>query len=179
MINSQNLFHIISDRFILLAVILLFFNSTVFSQHPEYHLNGVVLDGESNKPVASTNIQIIDENIFTTSKDDGSFEIEFEEVKSYRLKITHIGYKEEIIEFDLEDFNHKRLIVYLIPKSIDISPVIILGQNALTTFDELYEASNVLKGKELQKELGLSLAATLKMKPGLQSDPWDLLLRVR
>ena len=156
------------DCIYLFAVFVFLFQMlNINAQHPEYHLNGVVLDGESNKPVASTNIQIIDENIFTTSKDDGTFEIEFEEEKPYRLKITHIGYKEEIIEFDLEEFNHKRLIVYLIPKSIDISPVIILGQNALTTFDELYEASNILKGKELQKELGLSLAATLKNETGL------------
>lgn len=139
----------------------------LFAQHPKIHLNGIVLDGETNKPIESVNIKVVDYNIFTTSKPDGTFELVFKEAETYQIKMTHVAYKEELKTVDLSIVNHHQMIVYLIPKAIDISPVIIMGQNALTKFDELYESSNVLRGKELQKELGLSLAATLKNETGL------------
>lgn len=144
-----------------------FFLITLNAQHPDMHLKGVVLNGENNNPIDRANISVTGENKFTTTADDGTFDIVFDQMKKYQLKITHVGFKEELINFDLGDFNHKKLVVYLIPKAIDISPVIVMGQNDLTKFDELYESSNVLKGKELQKELGLSLAATLKNETGL------------
>jgi len=150
------------------AVFLFFlFVTKLFAQHPDYHLQGIVLNSENNKPLANVNIVVINHNIFAVTKDDGSFDLEFEELGQYQLKITHVAFREELITFNLADYNHKKIIVYMIPKMIDISPVIVMGQNTLTKFDELYESSNVLRGKELQRELGLSLAATLKNETGL------------
>lgn len=156
----------IKDRFHLVAVFFLFLIS-VNGQHPDFHISGIVLDGETNSPLANVNVQVIDENIFGTTKPDGTFDLSFSENGRYQLKFTHVAYKEELKTIDIDKVNHQQLIIYMIPKTIDISPVIVTGQNTLTKFDEIYESSNVLRGKELQKELGLSLAATLKNETGL------------
>lgn len=154
-----------SNSWAVFLFFLLFTN--LVALHPDYHLQGIVLNSENNKPLANVNILVINHNIFAVTKDDGSFDLEFEELGQYQLKITHVAFREELITFNLADYNHKKIIVYMIPKMIDISPVIVMGQNTLTKFDELYESSNVLRGKELQRELGLSLAATLKNETGL------------
>lgn len=151
------------------SVVFLFLLLPTFllGQHPEIHLSGIVLDGETNKPIENVNIRTTGEDIFTTTKADGSFDLIFSELGIYQLKITHVAYKEELKTIDLGKVNHQQLILYLIPKAINIAPVIISGQNIMSKFDEIYESSNVLRGKELQRELGLSLAATLKNETGL------------
>ena len=142
------------DRFYLIAVFaFLFLFLNLNAQHPELHLTGITLDSETNKPIESVNVRVVDESIYATTKPDGTFELTFKKLGAYQIKITHVAYKEELKTIDLIKDNHQRLVFYLIPKAIDISPVIVMGQNTLTKFDEIYESSNVLRGKELGRYL--------------------------
>ena len=118
------------------AALFLFLLLTTYSQHPALHLSGIVLDGESNKPIENVNIRVVDNDIFATSKSDGTYDLVFEKLGTYQIKITHVAYKEELKTVDLEKENHQRFIIYMIPKSIAISPVIVMGQNNLTKFDD-------------------------------------------
>ncbi|MBD3169657.1 MAG: TonB-dependent receptor [candidate division Zixibacteria bacterium] len=53
------------------------------------------------------------------------------------------------------------------PRAIEVDPVIVVGYQPRSKFEELGEKSSTLKGTELQQELGLTLASTLKDETGL------------
>lgn len=130
-------------------------------------LQGIVIDSETNKPIASAEVALVDDKLYTTTNANGEFEFISIDHNEHLLKVTHVAYQENITKVKHNPNDNKRIIIYLIPKTIEISPVIITGQTPQSKFDDLYEISNVLKGKELEKDLGQTLAATLKNETGL------------
>ncbi len=130
-------------------------------------LQGIVIDSETNKPVFSAEVSLIDDNIFTTTNLNGEFKFTSIDHSEHSLKVTHVAYQEYLTKVKYNSTDQKKIIIYLIPKTIEISPVIITGQTPQSKFDDLYEVTNVLKGKELEKDLGQTLAATLKNETGL------------
>lgn len=152
------------------GVILLFvffYSTLTYSSGMKSDLTGFVIDIETSKPVANAVIQILGTDIYSTSKEDGSFQFLKLEEKQYQIKVTHISYQEKLILVDLAQHRTQNLIVYLLPRAINLSPVIITGESKPTLFDEINELSNVLKGKELQRDLSLTLASTLRNETGL------------
>jgi iron complex outermembrane receptor protein len=141
-------------------------NSRLFASPIISNVTGIVLDSETSQTIPNVEINVVDTDIYATTKKDGSFLIEKLPDGNYQLEFSHIGYHHKIIE--IEDGSDKSIIVYLTPRSINISPVIVTDRyNVVSKFDEISEYTNVLKGKELQRDLGLTLAATLKNETGL------------
>lgn len=68
---------------------------------------------------------------------------------------------------NLLEYHSKNLIVYLIPKTINLSPGIISANSRLSFVEELQQFSSILSGKELQRNLSQTLASTLKNEAGL------------
>ena len=114
-------------------------------------LQGIVIDSETNKPIASAEVALVDDKLYTTTNANGEFEFISIDHNEHLLKVTHVAYQENITKVKHNPNDNKRIIIYLIPKTIEISPVIITGQTPQSKFDDLYEISNVLKGKELEK----------------------------
>jgi iron complex outermembrane receptor protein len=132
------------------------------------NITGVVLDSETSDAIPGVVIELIESKIFATTRNDGSFLIEKLSEGKYQLKFSHIAYHEKIVELEVTAISDKSIIVNLVPKSIEISPVIVTDHySEVSKFDEISEYTNVLKGKELQRDLGLTLAATLKNETGL------------
>jgi len=149
-----------------LFLLIIFTNSSLLALPRIANITGIVLDSETSETIPNVVINVVDTDIYTTTRKDGSFLIEDLPDSIYQLEFSHIGYHHKIIQ--LEDNSDKSIIVYLVPKSINISPVIVTDQyNVVSKFDEISEYTNVLKGKELQRDLGLTLAATLRNETGL------------
>jgi iron complex outermembrane receptor protein len=130
-------------------------------------LTGKIFNAENSEPVVNAVIRILDTENYLTTKDDGSFIIENISAAKIRLKITHLAFQEKLVDVDLSDDKNRNLIVYLIPRTVNLSPVIVTDHNSVSKFEELNEIANVLKGKELQRDLSLTLASTLKNETGL------------
>lgn len=153
-----------------MGVILLFlivYSTSIFSSGLKNDITGFVIDSETSKPIANAVIEILGSDFYATSKENGSFQFIKLEEKQYQIKVTHISYQEKLIQIDLAQHRTQNLIVYLLPRAINLSPIIITGESKPTLFDEINELSNVLKGKELQRDLSLTLASTLKNETGL------------
>lgn len=148
------------------AALLLFVNLN-FAQTGNTVLRGIVIDVEKNKPVPEVNIEITELNKHSTTDKSGNFNFQNLPFGEYTLNVTHIGYKENFSAISINEKSKTELVIYLIPKVIEIAPVVVTDFHSHTKFDDLAELSNVLKGKELQKELGITLAATLKNETGL------------
>ncbi|MGQ9799398.1 MAG: TonB-dependent receptor [Ignavibacterium sp.] len=130
-------------------------------------IEGIVLNAETSEPVANAAVVIPDFGYYVTTKQDGSFSLEINLNKPFRIKITHIAFQEKLIDINPKSDNIKKLIIYLIPKTINLAPVVITDKNSVSIYDEIKDYSNILRGKELQRNLSQTLAATLKNETGL------------
>ncbi len=130
-------------------------------------LTGIIVDSENNDPVINAAIQILPLDKYAVANIDGKFFFNKINPGNYTLRITHIGYQEGLFDFECSKDSCTNLLLELTPKSIKISTVTITSHSSKSKFDDLHELSNVLKGKELQKDLGITLASTLKNETGL------------
>ncbi|MGQ9644303.1 MAG: TonB-dependent receptor, partial [Ignavibacterium sp.] len=126
-----------------------------------------MLNAETSEPVANAAVVIPDFGYYVTTKQDGSFSLEITLNKPFRIKITHIAFQEKLIDVNPKSDNIKKLIIYLIPKTINLAPVVVTDKNSVSIYDEIKDYSNILRGKELQRNLSQTLAATLKNETGL------------
>ncbi len=149
--------------FILLVLSIQYTDAAVLKTN----LYGKVLDGETHEPIENGIVLITELNL--TAKTDSLGQFVFREVNEgrYNLKINLIGYMpvEEKIIIDKE--SNKNLLIHLFPIALHSETIVITGEHPTSTFDDLQEVAHVLKDKNLQRDLGLSLAATLKNETGL------------
>jgi iron complex outermembrane receptor protein len=155
------------NRLIFYGAILIFNIFYSFSQSQDFEIAGKILNAENSEPVSNAVIFIPETEQFTTSNKDGDFSLKNLNNNKIRLKITHLTFQEKIIDLSLDNNFPKNLLIYLIPKSINLSPVIVLGNNQVSFLDELSKYSSILSGKELQRNLSQTLASTLKNEAGL------------
>lgn len=148
---------------------MLLFSHSIWGENSnsKLRISGIILDAEKSQAISNAVIQVLDTEIYFTSKEDGTFIIDGLIGYKHTLKITHISYQEKLIDIDLEANSDRSLIIYLIPRAINLSPVVVTDKSYISDFDELNEFSNVLKGKELQRNLGMTIASTLKNATGL------------
>ena len=92
------------------------------------NITGVVLDSETSDAIPNAVIQVMKSDIFATSRNDGSFLIENLKEEVYQLKISHMAYHEKIITIEISEKSNKSLIIYLTPKTIDLSEVLVTDQ---------------------------------------------------
>lgn len=147
------------------AILFIFFIDLIFAQ--SFEISGKILNAENSEPTANALILLVETNQYTTSSGDGSFSFRNIKVNKFRLKITHLGFQEKLIDLNLLEHHSRNLIVYLIPKTINLSPVIISANSRLSFVEELQQFSSILSGKELQRNLSQTLASTLKNEAGL------------
>jgi len=129
-------------------------------------LTGFVYNSETNEPVISAAVQILELDRYEVANLDGKFSFKKLPKGKYKIRITHLAYHEGLFDFDCNSDTCNSLFL-LKPKALKISTVTVTSHNEQSKFDDLYELSNVIKGKELQKELGITLASTLKNETGL------------
>ncbi|MBK8946194.1 MAG: TonB-dependent receptor [Ignavibacteriae bacterium] len=139
--------------------------STTFGKNVNIHI--IVLDSENNKVVPNAIVKIVELSKSFTCNDNGELSIPKLDYGIYTFAIHHISYEENVSNITIDENSNKKIVFYLIPKTIQLDPVVIADYKSYSTFDDLRELSNVLKGKNLQKQLGLTLAATLKNEAGL------------
>lgn len=149
------------------AFILLLFTNILGNEPGFSKLSGRVLNAENAEPVVNAVLKILDTDTYFTTNSDGSFKIENVSVVKIRVKVTHLAFQEKLLDVDFSIQQNQNLIVYLVPRTVNLSPVIVTDYNSVSKFEELNEYTNVLKGKELQRDLSLTLASTLKNATGL------------
>ncbi len=127
---------------------------------------GFVYNSETNEPVVSAAVQILGLDRYEVADLDGKFIFNKVPKDKYKIRITSLGFNEGLFDFQCDVDSSKRFFL-LTPKSIKISTITVTEHNSQSKFDDLHELSNVIKGKELQKDLGITLASTLKNETGL------------
>lgn len=130
-------------------------------------LEGIVLDGSSDQPLENSIVKIIELDKFDVSDKNGIFEFKSIPFGDYNIEISYVGYKTTKTSIKINSEINTGLLVHLFTLPFETSTVVVTGLHTNTKFDDMNEFINALKGKELQRELGLTLASTLKNETGL------------
>lgn len=147
---------------IILALTLL---SMPFLYGQSFQLRGRIIDSETNKPIESANIGSELLSLHTTSDSLGNFIFPNILSDKIEIEITHVSYKKYVIAIDLKE--NKDHIFHLIPKAIDISPVVITSEHIHTRFEDIYSKTATVQGRKLERKLNETIASTLKNEVGL------------
>jgi len=165
MITGRGIFQLLLNDIYKYLLAYLIITSQIFASARD--IDGIVLDSETNQAIPNVVIYIQELSRTITCDANGRFNISEIEYGNYTIVLNHIAYKENISIVNINDVTKDIIVFYMIPKNIELDPIIISDYESYSKFDDLKELSNVLKGKELQKELGLTLASTLKNEAGL------------
>jgi len=147
--------------------ILLLLNNSLFSQSDSIFISGRILNAENSEPIANAAIEVVGKKIYSTSKNDGTFRIGPVNPENFRIKITHLAFQEKLIDFKSPKEDELKIVVYLFPKTINLSPVIVSDRKSTELVDQFQQYNTKLSGKELHQKLGQTIAATLKNETGL------------
>lgn len=129
---------------------------------------GVVVDNETNEPIPAAAVKFVEKERYTITDNEGVFTFEVEPgYKQAAFEVTHLAYKDNILKVNLTGTGKDNIVVYMISRTIETNPVLITDYQSYSRLGDLKELSDVLKGKELQRDLGLTLASTLKNETGI------------
>ena len=150
-------------------IILVFSINTVLNSQSKVlgTLEGIVLDGSSDQPLENAIVKIIELDKFDVTDKNGIFELKQIPFGDYNIEISYVGYKTTKVTINIDKEINTGLLVHMFTLPFETSTVVVTGLHSNTKFDDMNEFINVLKGKELQRELGLTLASTLKNETGL------------
>lgn len=166
MINNIN-FLIIGCRSIKSWAAILFFFLSISIQSQSHSLQGLILDGKTREAIYNSIIFVIEDGSTAISNEKGEFALKIKNDSVITIKITHISYQENVINIFPGEYSDKKLVIYLFPKPLELSPVVVTDKSTRSKFDDMYEQTSILKGKELEKNLGFTLASTLKNEVGI------------
>ena len=130
-------------------------------------LEGIVLDGSTDQPLENAIVKIIELDKFDVTDKNGIFELKPIPFGDYNIEISYVGYKTTKVTIKIDKEINTGLLVHMFTLPFETSTVVVTGLHSNTKFDDMNEFINVLKGKELQREIGLTLASTLKNETGL------------
>lgn len=153
-------------KFIIKLCILLFLAGGISSVSFSQGVKGYVIDGVTQEPLPNVlvNISQLGKNTFTNTS--GYFEISAAR-GVYDVDFSLVGFKPQSISVNITTDSLQSLLITLQPIGF-LTPVItVTDDHPKSKFDDLLELSAVLKEKELQRNLGQTLAATLKNETGL------------
>ncbi len=148
-------------------IILLFAIMINLSLHAA-DLSGIVKDEDSDQPIEQVLIQVEKSKTLVATGKDGKFELKDLRPGEYYIQIKRVGYinQRRLIKIK-SDKDKAPFIIKMTPKGVTTARVVVKGNNTATKFMELSEHANKLEGKDLQKQIGISIAATLKNEAGL------------
>ena len=130
-------------------------------------VTGKILDSFNKEPVSAASVSVEGMKSGVISDENGFFEIMLPENTKSVIHITHISYSNYTFQTTPENGIPFNLLVYLIPKNLEFGTVLITGNHSHSKFEEIDNLKGTVEGVDLQKNLGLTLAATLKNEAGM------------
>ncbi len=159
------------DRLCLYGVILL----TIIASPPVSRAGqntsgilGTAMEAESGSPLENATVQILETNTHTITDSNGIFLFSSLPPGEYRITVRHVAYMPEHRFVRAHSIGEPaRITVTMHRRTAELPAIVVTGTKYGSHFDEVYALTNVKEGKELQRDMGQTLAATLKDETGL------------
>ncbi len=130
-------------------------------------MTGVVLDAETHTRIPLATVELVGQSGSVATDSLGEFMLTGLVAHRVTLHVSHVAYKDNTVTVELGRNQPKKLAIYLFPKTIEGTAVVVMGEHQHSKFEELSERATVLAGQDLQREMGLTLASALRNETGL------------
>jgi len=128
-------------------------------------IKGVVFDKPNHNPVEYANISIKNTATGTTSDNMGRFKMEIPAEKLTVIIVSHVNYYKNEILINDSLFN-EQLELYLSPKSIQLSDVVISAGLYEQPLDKLTKSANLITHREIVDNMNSNMTDMLDKTPG-------------
>lgn len=131
------------------------------------YVKGVVADAEDLTPLSNVLLSIhgIPSSAFSNS--EGEFSMVVPEPGNYVIEAFLAGYKTEKLAVTVEKGGGDIFYLRMLPSGFSTDIITVTDDHPRSAFDDMLELSAVLKEKELLRDLGQTLALTLKNQTGI------------
>lgn len=137
----------------LLLSVLLFSTIILYSQ-PKGSIAGKITDFETKQSLIGVNIYVSDQNIGTTTDENGNYTLPTLPVGTYKIVISYIGYKKYINPDVLVKSGRETTInAELIPESVELQNVVVTG-GYFTNIDDKPLSSVSFSNEEVRRAPG-------------------------
>ena len=130
-------------------------------------VHGKVYDSYTREGVVAASVSSPGTGKGVMTDEKGEFTLMLPAGERVSVIVTHIGYYPYTFTLIPQKNAPFDLVIYFIPKDLNLEPVLITGNHYHSKFEEINDLSGAVEGVDLQKNLGLTLAATLKNETGL------------
>jgi iron complex outermembrane receptor protein len=141
--------------------------SATLSAQTGVSLSGRLLNALSGDPIAGATVQIDELQRQVTSTPEGAFVFESVPPGNYHVSVRSSGYSSRRTEVTVGSTAGEGLELTVDPE-LHFEEVVSVSAQARSQF-EAYQPTSVLVGQELDKQLEMSLGATLENQPGVAS----------
>lgn len=152
---------------IFIVLLLCTYQQSYAQSKPDGNISGMVVNSDTHKPVENAAVRISEsgEAAFTDSM--GRFSITGLKPGRYTIAVRRLGFKPHQENIFYHDNTANELLIHLFPSAVQTAAVVVSGRHPVSGLDDLRESVNTMKGRELQKDLGFTLASTLKNETGM------------
>jgi iron complex outermembrane recepter protein len=130
-------------------------------------IRGTVVDRRTEAPVVAAQVRIVEVGRSDMTHADGTFHFHRIPAGTYTLEVQRIGYATTREEVTVEDDALVQVRITLAESAIRLPGMVVTATGRERRADQTYQPTSVLAGRELQRSLSWSLAATLEGEPGL------------
>lgn len=150
------------------AIFLLFlFVLVSFVVNAQYSLKGNVKDAETGEPLSRVSLLIKEQNLGTSTNEEGEFY--FQEIKqeNIELRVSHVGYSEKLIRLDLSRSQVKTIQIQLSAVVIDLDPTIVTATRTEQKISQLPLRAAILNREVIEEYPALTIDDMLRNVAGV------------
>ncbi|MFQ5639124.1 MAG: TonB-dependent receptor domain-containing protein [bacterium] len=133
-------------------------------------LRGIVTDSETGNPLPGANIVIVSDEIETgtASSVEGHFELRNVPAGQYKMTVTFIGYRKEVLEnIVVSEGTSKSFEIFLSPQGIQLNPVTVTASRQPEKLLDAPSSISVLVARDVETKIALTAAEHLKSMPAV------------
>ncbi len=131
-------------------------------------LNGVVVDSATGRPLPASLVRLVELDRQDLTHDDGTFHLIRVPAGTYTLIVEHLGYRTDRRQVRIEQ-GRAPVTVRLQTSAIDLPGVIVTATMGARSREESLRPTQVVSGRDLQRQLDVTIAETLDGEAGLAS----------
>ncbi len=152
--------------YIILFLFLLFVDNSYSEEKKWIQVRGTVLDIETGSPIPMASVGTAKGSVGALSGEDGSFNIRLSYGEN-QLVVTRVGYSRLEKTITVNDTTSARLYFFLEPRIYRIQEVTVNGGGNTSALRKIQRETTVLSGEDLQQDISVSLAETMKNQSGV------------
>ena len=158
-----------SKQFVLFAAVLAALMPTGLNAQTTAtgRVEGRVIDAEAGTPVAGVVVHVEDPRRHEVTHGDGEFHLTGLPAGAYTVLFERVGYATRALDIDVAVGQTVQLDVELVAAPVELEGVVVTATMGGRQSDDALRPTSVVTGRDLQRQMDASLAATLDAEAGV------------